>query len=173
MTKGRRQFLACFIVVGLTTCGFSQKTKIGYDKSADFSKYKTYTWAKPDHPIMRPQLFQDVVATIDQDLQTKGLTRVDGHGDLCLSAAGGIDFGYNAPPTATMDPVMWQGEFGAPVLNAPLVAQGSLTLQFIAGSKMVWKGTVMQKLDPEQKDQALVLAQKAIDKLLKGFPPRR
>ncbi len=173
MTKGRRQFLACFIVVGLTTCGFSQKTKIGYDKSADFSKYKTYTWAKPDHPIMRPQLFQDVVATIDQDLQTKGLTRVDGHGDLCLSAAGGIDFGYNAPPTATMDPVMWQGEFGAPVLNAPLVAQGSLTLQFIAGSKMVWKGTVMQKLDPEQKDQAPVLAQKAIDKLLKGFPPRR
>jgi hypothetical protein len=173
MTKGRRQFLACFIVVGLTTCGFSQKTKIGYDKSADFSKYKTYTWAKPDHPIMRPQLFQDVVATIDQDLQTKGLTRVDAHGDLCLSAAGGIDFGYNAPPTATMDPVLWQGEFGAPVLNAPLVAQGSLTLQFIAGSKMVWKGTVMQKLDPEQKDQALVLAQKAIDKLLKGFPPRR
>ena len=136
------------------------------------AKYKTYTWAKPDHPIMRPQLFQDVVATIDQDLQAKGLTRVDANGDLTLSAAGGIDFGYNAPPTATMDPVMWQGEFGAPVLNAPLVAQGSLTLQFIDGSKMVWKGTVMQKLDPEQKDQALVLAQKAIDKLLKGFPPK-
>jgi len=172
MTKGRCLFLACFIVVGLTTCSFSQKTKIGYDKSADFSKYKTYTWAKPDHPIMRPQLFQDVVGTIDQDLQAKGLTRVDANGDLTLSAAGGIDFGYNAPPTATMDPVMWQGEFGAPVLNAPLVAQGSLTLQFIDGSKMVWKGTVMQKLDPEQKDQALVLAQKAIDKLLKRFPPR-
>ena len=170
MTRGRCLFLACFIVVGFTTCGFTQKTKIGYDKSADFAKYKTYTWAKPDHPIMRPQLFQDVVATIDQDLQAKGLTRVDANGDLTLSAAGGIDFGYNAPPTATMDPVMWQGEFGAPVLNAPLVAQGSLTLQFIDGSKMVWKGTVMQKLDPEQKDQALVLAQKAIDKLLKGFP---
>ena len=172
MTKGRCLFLACLIVVGLTTCGFTQKTKIGYDKSADFSKYKTYTWAKPDHPIMRPQLFQDVVATIDQDLQAKGLTRVNANGDLTLSAAGGIDFGYNNPPTATMDPVMWQGEFGAPVLTAPLVAQGSLTLQFIDGAKMVWKGTVMQKLDPEQKNQALVLAQKAIDKLLKGFPPR-
>jgi hypothetical protein len=172
MTKGRCLFLAAFIVVVLTTCGFGQKTKIGYDKGADFSKYKTYTWAKPDHPIMRPQLFQDVVATIDQDLQAKGLTRVDANGDLTLSAAGGIDFGYNNPPTATMDPVMWQGEFGTPAYTAPLVAQGSLTLQFIDGGKMVWKGTVMQKLDPEQKDQALVLAQKAIDKLLKGFPPR-
>lgn len=172
MTKGRCLFLACFMVVGLTTSGFTQKTKIGYDKSADFSGYKTYTWAKPDHPIMRPQLFQDVVGTIDQDLQAKGLTRVDANGDLTLSASGGIDFGYNAPPTATMDPVMWQGEYGAPVLNAPLIAQGSLTLQFVDGGKMVWKGTVMQKLDPEEKNQALVLAEKAIDKLLKGFPPR-
>ena len=160
------------MVVGLTTSGFTQKTKIGYDKSADFSKYKTYTWAKPDHPIMRPQLFQDVVGTIDQDLKAKGLTRVDANGDLTLSASGGIDFGYNAPPTATMDPVMWQGEYGAPVLNAPLIAQGSLTLQFVDGGKMVWNGTVMQKLDPEEKNQALVLAEKAIDKLLKGFPPR-
>jgi Domain of unknown function (DUF4136) len=172
MTHGRSWFVASLIVLTFTTCGFTQKVKIGYDKSADFSKYKTYTWAKPDHPVERPQVYQDVVGTIDQDLQAKGLTRVPTSGDLTLSAAGGIDFGYNAPPTATMDPVMWQGEFGAPVLNAPLVAQGSLTLQFIDGGKMVWKGTVMQKLDPEQKNQALVLAQKAVDKLLKGFPPK-
>jgi hypothetical protein len=30
----------------------------------------------------------------------------------------------------------------------------------------------MQKLDPEQKNQDLVLAEKAVDKLLKGFPPK-
>ncbi len=173
MKKARRLFLFSSMVFGLTVCGFAQKVKIGYDKSADFSKYKTYTWAKPDHPVERPQLFQAVVGTIDQDLQAKGLTRVPANGDLTLSAAGGVDFGYNNPPTATMDPVMWQGEFGAPVLNAPLVAQGSLILQFIDGGKMVWKGTVMQKLDPEQKNQALVLAEKAVDKLLKEFPPKR
>jgi hypothetical protein len=166
--------LAWLVVIGLTTSGVAQKVKVGYDKSVDFSKYKTYTWAKLDHPVERPQLYQDVVGTIDQDLSAKGLVRTATHGDLTLSAAGGIDFGYNAPPTATMDPVMWQGEYGAPVLNAPLVAQGTLTLQFIDGSqgKMVWRGTVMQKLDPEQKDQALILAEKAIDKLLKGFPPK-
>ena len=175
MTKGRCLFWTALIVVGLTASGFSQNVKIGYDKGADFSKYKTYTWAKPDHPIQRPQLYQDVVGTIDQDLQAKGLTRVSSNGDLSLSSAGGIDFGYNSPPTATMDPVMWQGEYGAPVLNAPLVAQRTLSLQFIEESqgKMVWKGTVMQKPDREQKDKALVLAEKAIDKLLKGFPPKQ
>jgi hypothetical protein len=37
---------------------------------------------------------------------------------------------------------------------------------------MVWRGTVMQKLDPAQEAEALTLAEKAIDKLLKGFPPK-
>jgi hypothetical protein len=175
MTKGRCFLMACLIVVGITMPGFAQKTKIGYDKSADFSKYKTYTWDKPDHPIMRPQLFRDVVGTIDQDLQAKHLTRVDANGDLTLSAAGGIDFGYDLPPTPDMNAQMWYGDTAAPILNAPLLAQGSLILQFVDRSqgKMVWRGTVMQKLDPEQKDKALVLAEKAVDKLLKDFPPKR
>jgi Domain of unknown function (DUF4136) len=174
MIKGRCLFLASLMVVVLTAFSVAQKVKIGYDKSADFSKYKTYTWAKPDHPVENPQLFQSVVGTIDQDLQAKGLTRVPENGDLNLSASGGLDFGYNERPTAEMDPVMWQGQFGAPVLGASLVAQGTLTLHFVDRSKnkLVWQGTAMQKLDPEQKNQDLVLAEKAVDKLLKGFPPK-
>ncbi|MGC1452307.1 MAG: DUF4136 domain-containing protein [Candidatus Sulfotelmatobacter sp.] len=174
MTNSRCWLLGWLIVIGCATSGFAQKTKIGYDKSSDFSKYKTYTWAKPDHPIERPVLFQTVVGTIDQDLQAKGLTRVDANGDLTLSAAGGIDFGYNMPPTPNMNSQMWYGDTAAPILLAPLLAQGTLILQFVdrADDKMVWRGTVMQKLDPEQKDKALVLAEKAIDKLLTGFPPK-
>jgi hypothetical protein len=163
------------IIAGLTTSSFSQKVKIGYDKKTDFSKYKTYTWAKPDHPIVRPQLYQDVVATIDQDLSANGLKRVESNGDLILTAGGGIDFGYNTPAWGGMDTGMAYGVDAAPVLLAPLEAKGTLILQFADrnDSKPVWQGTVMQNLDPEQKTQALVLAQKAIDKLLKSFPPKR
>ena len=174
MTNGRGWFLAGLIVISVTTSAFAQKVKVGYDKSADFTKFKTYTWAKPDHPLERPQLYQDVVQTIDQDLNAKGLQRVDANGDLTLSAAGGIDFGYNMPPSPNMNSTMWSGADAAPILLAPLVAQGTLILQFVDRSddKMIWRGTVMQKLDPEQKDKALVLAQKAIDRLLKDFPPK-
>ncbi len=174
MTKGRFLLLSSLVVVAFTACSVAQKVKIGYDKGADFSKYKTYTWAKPDHPVENPQLFQAVVGTIDQDLQAKGLTRVPENGDLHLSASGGIDFGYNERPTATMDPVMWQGQFGAPVLEAQLVGKGTLILHFVdrSNNKLVWQGTAMQKLDPEQKNQDLILAEKAVDKLLKGFPPK-
>jgi len=161
-------------MAGLTTSAFSQKVKIGYDKQTNFSKYKTYTWAKIDHPIERPQLYQDVVATIDQDLNAKGLKRVESNGDLTLTAGGGIDFGYNTPAWQGVNTGMEYGVDAAPVLLAPLVAKGTLVLQFVDGSdsKPVWQGTVMQTLDPEQRNQALVLAQKAIDKLLKNFPPK-
>jgi len=174
MIKCRRLFVALLMVVVVTPFSAAQKVKIGYDKSADFSKYKTYTWSKPDHPVERPQLFQTVVGTIDQDLQAKGLTRVPENGDLNLSASGGIDFGYNERPTATMDPVMWQGQYGAPVLEASLIGKGTLTLHFVdrGSNKLVWQGTVMQNMDPEQKNQDLVLAEKAVDKLLKAFPPK-
>jgi hypothetical protein len=174
MRSGRGWFLALLILVGLTNVGTAQKIKIGYDKSADFSKYKTYTWAKTDHPIERPQLYQLVVQTIDQDLNARGLARVESNGDLTLTAGGGIDFGYNMPATAGLDTGMVYGTDVAPVLLAPLVAKGTLVLQFVdrSATKAVWRGTVIQKLDPEQKDQAVILAQKAIDKLLKDFPPK-
>jgi hypothetical protein len=135
MTNSRFWLLVWFIVVGLTISGAAQKTKIGYDKSADFSKYKTYSWAKPDYPPVRPQLYQAAVGTIDKDLQAKGLQQVDANGDLILSAAGGIDFGYNMHPSPNMDSTMWNGADSAPILMAPLVAQGTLILQFMDRSQ--------------------------------------
>ncbi len=47
MKYGRFSVLA-FIVTAFVASGFAQKVKVGYDKSAAFSKYKTYTWATPD-----------------------------------------------------------------------------------------------------------------------------
>jgi len=174
MTNGRCGFLELLMVVGLTTSGAAQKVKVGYEKSADFSKYKTYSWAKPDHPIERPQLYQLVVQTIDQDLNARGLARTESNGDLTLTARGGIDFGYNMPASAGMNTGMVYGVDTAPVLLAPAVAKGTLSLQFLdrTNDKPVWQGTVMQKLDPGKKDEAVILAQKAIDKLLKDFPPK-
>ena len=173
--KGRCLFLASLMVVVLTAFSVAQKVKIGFDKSADFSKYKTYTWAKPDHPVENPQLFQAVVGTIDQDLQAKGLTRVPENGDLNLSASGGLRLWIQRTPdggdgSSHVAGTIWSS---CPRL-LQLVAQGTLTLHFVdrSNNKLVWQGTAMQKLDPEQKNQDLVLAEKAVDKLLKGFPPK-
>ena len=106
------------LFVAIVSCALAQDVKVGYDKSANFSKYKTYTWAELPTPPARPMLYATVVGWIDADLSSKGFQRVEKDGDLILEATGGIGFGitvaggqpltssYNGPPpslNATME----------------------------------------------------------------------
>jgi hypothetical protein len=183
--KNRRCRILALIVLAFVTSGFAQKVKVGYDKSTDFSKYKTYTWAKPETPVTRPMLYDTVVNTIDQELQTKGLQRIETNGDLTLIAAGGIEYGSNLAAGTPILPVyggvppdinatMWTGGNPSAVSAGPLVAQGTLVLEFVDRSenKVIWSGNVRQSVDPEQNNKSLDLVGKAIVKLLKGFPPK-
>lgn len=172
--KNSRYCMLAFIVLIVATSGFSQKIKVGYDKSVDFSKYKTYTWAKPAFPVTHPMLYQNMVDQIDQELKAKGLQRTEKDGDLTLVAAGGIGFGYNMPPAAEMNAAFWAGEEDPQILTAPLVGEGTLILQFVdrAQKKMVWRGTATEDIDPEVA-KALPRIEKAITKLLKEYPPKR
>ena len=162
---------------------FAQKVKVGYDKSVDFSKFKTYSWVKPTSAPARPLLYTTVVGWIDGDLGSKGFQRVDKDGDLILEAAGGMGFevsltggqpltsSYNGPPP-TLNSTMWTGT-GQRELN-PAVPEASLQLQFIdrKANQIVWSGSVSQVLEPNNKEKSLELVDKAISKLLKQFPPK-
>jgi Domain of unknown function (DUF4136) len=176
-------FLA-ILVAGFTTLSLAQKVKVGYDNGADFSTYHTYTWAKPQMPATRPILYDYVVNTIDGQLEAKGLKKVEHDGDLTLVPAGGIEYGSNLPagtpilpiyggPPPDMNATMWTGAYPS-AGSGPIVAQGSLTLEFVDRSqnKVIWNGTVTQKLDPTKKQKSVELVGKAIVKLLNGFPPK-
>jgi hypothetical protein len=172
------------LVFAFGTCLSAQKVKVGYDKSADFSKFKTYTRLEPSMPPTRPVLYNFVVGSIDSELSAKGLRRVDKNGDLVLELAGGVDYGiavapgapltssYSGPPPA-INSTMWTGANGGQGELMPAVPDASLQLQFIdrTANEIVWSGTVTQKLHPHDKAKSLELAQNAVTKLLKGFPP--
>jgi len=174
------------LVLASTTAAFAQKTTVGYDKSVNFSHYKTYSWAEPTTPISRPLLYVTVVDAIDSELKDKGLQRLDHGGDLILVATGGIEFGINAaagtpivntyagqPPS--IDATMWTGAaFGTANLTATYVPQGTLRVQLVdrGANKIVWTGTVKDKYDLENKRKSLDRVGKGITKLLKQFPPK-
>jgi len=171
-------------MITFATVAFAQKVEVGYDKSADFSKYKTYTWAEPAIPPTRPILYETVMSAIDGKLGSKGYTRVNKDGDLTLIPAGGIGFAiavsagapisstFTGPPPA-INSTMWTGAQGGGELM-PAVPEGTLVLEFVdrAADRVVWSGTVSQKLDIEKKTKSLELASKAVAKLLKQFPPK-
>jgi hypothetical protein len=164
----------------------AQKVKVGYDKTADFSKYTTYTWAPPGVPPTRPLLYRQVVGSIDENLRSKGLRRMEQGADLLLAAVGGVEFGVNVPvgtpilptysgPPPSIDSGMWIGASGFSGSMAPLVPEGTLLLEFVdlRANKVVWSGSVSEKLDTDKKDESLKRVDRAITKLLSKFPPEK
>jgi len=174
----------CFFMAGCAPLAFGQKVKVGYDKGTDFSKFKSYTWTQPSTLPSFPALYAAVVAQIDGDLKAKGFNRVEKDGDLLLGIAGGVDMGISAggeapftsdlrqaPPTS--DATMWTGTGGG--MLAPPIGKGTLRLEFVerGANKMIWSGSVSQKLDPNKRQKTLESVGNAIDKLLQQFPPKQ
>ena len=176
----------CLILLTLSAISFSQKVTVGYDKSVDFLKYKSYTWAQSTTPTTRPILYLTVVGAIDYELKAKGLENVEKEGDLILIPSGGMDFGFNTaagtpilPSYSGVPPginaTMWTGAGAPSNPMAPYVAEGTLMLNFVdrVANKVVWTGTVKEKLDIENKKKSLERVDRAITKLFSQFPPRK
>lgn len=60
-------------------------------------------------------------------------------------------------------------------LMAPYVPEGTLMLTLVdrVSNKVVWTGTVTEKLDNQNKQKSLERIDKAVVKLLKQFPPHK
>lgn len=164
----------------------AQKVKVGYDKTVDFSRFKTYSWTEPAMPPTYPMLYTTVVQSIDTQLTQKGFQRADKDGDFTIVPAGGIEYGnniaagtpmigtYSGPPPA-FNATMWTGAEGPSSMQGTMIPQGTLVLELVdrKSNTVIWTGRVVQKLDIEKKNKSLELAAKAVNKLLKDFPPKR
>ncbi len=159
----------------------AQKVKVGYDKSVDFSKYRTYSWINDDSTELTFRRAA-IMAEIDAALEQRGLKLVEKSGDLLLSARGSIggemggqhqdvirpvpaDFYY---PSATA----WTG---VPAAAGSYVISGALILDFIDGSNktLVWQGSVSQKMDSDNRTKNIERVRKAIGKLVEQYPPKK
>lgn len=56
-----------------------------------------------------------------------------------------------------------------------MVSEGTLILTFVdrTNNRIVWTGSVKQKLDLEKKNKSLELADKAVIELMQKFPPTK
>ena len=69
---------------------FAQDVQFDYNRSANFSAYKTYSWI--DYRRVEPGnqiLDQDIKRAVDEQLAGKGLQRVESDGDLRRRLSGG------------------------------------------------------------------------------------
>jgi hypothetical protein len=162
----------------------AQKVTIDYDRSVEFKKFKTYTWAELG-PVRMPLLRLHVIGAIDEQLAAKGLVHVDQDADLIVacvaSLAGEANQGAVAPaypgtagPPPTIDATMWTGQTGLSAPNMSVILlDGGLIIDLIDPhvAKITWRAVGRVNLDPARKQGAVKRVDKMIAKMFTQYPP--
>src|SRR5215472_7671104 len=181
-----KRFFVLSVVTLLLAMGSSlaQDVRYNFDKSADFSKFKTYKWV----PIKDASKVSDLVdkqikEAIDAELATKGLTKVEGDDAnlyIGYQPAVGEEKQFNSYSTGWgAGPGYgggWYGGMGSTTTHGSTstIYKGQLDLDMYdsTGHNLVWRGVVSKTIDPKAKPekQQKNLA-KAVAKLLKNYPP--
>ncbi|HEY6971021.1 MAG TPA: DUF4136 domain-containing protein [Candidatus Angelobacter sp.] len=145
-----------------------------YDKKADFSHYRTYSWEKVQ--TSNPLWEQRIKDAVDAELQAKGLQKVDSGGDVALMAVGAT---HNEQEYQTfytgLGPRWWWRGFG-PVDTTTTVQTyriGTLVLDMYDAQnhRLIWRGTASDMLSdkPSKNEKKL---DKTIAKMFDKFPPK-
>src|SRR5215469_12585294 len=186
MSQERRNWMQRFgpaFVLALIACSLSygQEVLTNYLPGTDFSKYRTYEWVTigpngaPDQ-ILDTQIKQ----SIDSQLAAKGLSKVDtDKADLFIRYQVAVSKEKEWNATGIGDVFRWPGmstATGSATATSTNIDVGTLVLDMFdpAVKRLAWTGhatkTISASKDP-QKNQRNI--DKAMQKLLKDFPPRR
>lgn len=167
------KLISIIAVALLGIAAYAQDVQFDYNRSADFSTYKTYQWI--DYRPVAPGdqlLDQDIKRAVDEQLAAKGLARVESGADLIVGYQAGISqekefdsLGSGFGP--------W-GRWGNTRITTSTVDVGKLVIGLFdaATKQLVWRGAASKTLnlskDPDKNYQTL---EKAMAKLFKNYPP--
>lgn len=170
----------------LATCGFAQDVRYNYDRSTEFSKYKTYKWVEIKDAGRLSQLAdQQLKAAIDAELSKKGLVKVDGDSDLLVGYQAAVQqekqfnsYTSGFGPSWGYGPGWGRGYGGfdssTTTGQTSTIHIGAVGFDMYDAAKkqLIWRGEVSKTLDAKAKpDKQQKNLTKAVAKLLKNYPP--
>ena len=160
------------IAVLFATASFAQQVKTDYDRSADFSQYKTYSWEKVQ--TQDPLLVDRIKEAVNADLTAKGLTPVDSRGDIAIVA---IEMTKNQHTLNTFYDGFgggwrWGGGFGDATTTVDNYKVGTLVLDLFDAKtkKVIWRGSSTDTLS-DKSDKNIKNLDKGVQKMFDHFPP--
>ena len=167
---------AAAIAVLLPIAAAAQKTSFDFDKTADFSRLKTYA-LKDGTKVGNPLIDNRIVAAIEAELAAKGLTKNDANPDavvvyhvafdkqkdISTYSSGYGGYGYR-----------WGGGWGTTDVRVSEILIGTLVVDISDANKkeVVWRGMGVKEVDTnakaEKRDKNIA---EAVKKIVKNFPP--
>lgn len=159
---------------------YAQKVNTDYDKSVNFSLYKTYSWSKGT-PASSPLNDKRIIAGIDAQLAAKGWQRVESDSDVIViySASTSSETRINTFESGgAWGGYRWGwGRYGGMVGGSSTttvqnIRVGELIVDMadVKNKEFIWRGTASDTLsDKPEKNQKKL--DKALAKMFKNFPP--
>jgi hypothetical protein len=165
------------IVVLCASASFAQQIKTDYDRGANFSQYKTYSWEKVQ---TQDQLWVDrIKEAVNTVLAAKGLTPVESGGDIAIVA---IEMTKNQQTLDTFYDGFgggwgWRrgggfGGFGDATTTTETYKVGTLVVDLFDAhtKKLVWRGSASDTLS-DKSDKNIKNLGKGVQKMFDHFPP--
>lgn len=164
------------------------KPSVDYDTTVDFNTYKTYAWSeKTDDTTKKsiadsPLVHQRVRESIEEQLQAKGLQRVDAaQADLMVAyhlsvavtghTSSSVSFGVGSYGHRSSVGL----SVGVPV-GGRTIEEGTLLIDIVDAKKnsVVWQGASSRQLSRSptpEKTKAVV--DEVVSEILAGYPPKK
>lgn len=165
----------CIAWLGLLLlCACAPNIVVDYDKSTDFSRYRTYGWGKGT-PAKNPNLDRQIVEAIDEQLAHKGLTKAEGDPDLVVSyqAETHEEIDYNESSYASGSGPAYGSPISSSGADAPMrVRVGTIVVDMFdtKTQRNVWHG-VGTDLVADNPAKTSAEIQKGATKMFEKFPP--
>lgn len=164
--------VAVLLLASLAGACSTLKTSVDWDRKADFSKYRTWSW-KSTGDIRDPIWSRRVEDVLEDTLAARGVTKVKDGGDLwgvvharfsvneqvnTYSAGWGYGWGWGGPMVTTVTPI----PVGAMIFD----------LVDTRTKELVWRGTASAELETgvsnEHREENL---RKVLAGLFANYPP--
>jgi hypothetical protein len=161
----------------------AQKVSYDYNKSSNFSSFKTYAH-KEGTKVGQPLIDDRIVAAIDTELAAKGLTKAEASPDVAVvyhiafdkqkdisTYSSGYGGGYGPYGYG------WGGGWGGGMTSTQVrdILIGTLVIDIadVKANQMAWRGMGVKEIDtqakPEKRDKNI---SNAVKKIFKNYPPK-
>jgi hypothetical protein len=170
--KIKKTTMLLFAMTMLATIpSVAQQVKTDYDRKANYSQYKTYSWSSVK--TKDPLLVDRIKSAVDSTLAAKGLKEVDSDGDLTINA---MEITSNQQTLNTFynggfGGWRWGG-FGDATTTSETYKVGTLVIDLFdtQSKELVFRGSSSDTLSSNSGKNIKNL-DKGVDKMFKHFPP--
>ena len=178
MNVQRRIWYSMAITILSATISLAEQVKTDYDRNADFSRYKTYSWETVH--TRNPLWVDRIKAAVNSALAAKGWTEVQSGGDVSIMAMEmtkdhrtlntyyddfGCGWGWR-----------WGGGFGDGFGTSTTTEEtyrvGTLVVDLFDTNtkKLIWRGSASDTLS-DKSDKNIKNVDKGVQKMFDHFPP--